>query len=69
MQKNKVKKIICITLSFLLTVYVVMTYLSTAGFNFISFGKSVGLLFSESHPQNYDREYIVENQKNNFKRW
>lgn len=63
MQKNKVKKIICITLSFLLTVYVVMTYLSTAGFNFISFGKSVGLLFSESHPQNYDREYIVENQK------
>ena len=51
--------------AFLITVYVSLTYISVGNFNLISFGKSTGLLFSDSQPQSYDREYIVVHQSVN----
>lgn len=65
MQKNKVVKIICMVFAFLITVYVSLTYISVGNFNLISFGKSTGLLFSDSQPQSYNREYIVVHQSVN----
>lgn len=61
MQKNKIK-IISLIFAFLITAYVSLTYISTGSFNVFSFGKSVGLLFSKSQSQNYDKEYIGENK-------
>ncbi len=62
MQKANIKKILALTLAFIVTLYILVTYVSMGNFDLFSFGKTTSLLFSQSESKTFDSEYIKSNQ-------
>ncbi len=62
MRSLNVKSIVFLAVSFLITVYISLTYFWTGNFNVLSFSKSIGVLFVESDNVDYDENYIETNE-------
>ena len=62
MQNRNIKSIVILAVTFVITLYISLTYFWTGNFNVFSFSKNLGVLFVESENVDYNEAYIETNE-------